>query len=268
MKIEQAKQITEQALDKLIQALEAGKSDTLKAYLATMSRFHRYSWGNLLLIMFQMPKATRVAGFQTWKTLGRFVKKGEKGIMILAPLVVQRGIKAAGEDGPEPENILLGFRPVYVWDEVQTEGRPLAEISIVTGDPGSYMDRLKTYVAQLGISLEYSPDIAPAKGLSQGGKMTLLPDLSPAESLSVLTHEVSHELMHRSERRAQTTRTIRETEAEAVAFVVSHAIGLDGAEASTSYIQLWNGDKQTLTESLHFIQVTASQILTAISPGE
>jgi len=117
MKIEQAKQITEQALDKLIQALEAGKSDTLKAYLATMSRFHRYSWGNLLLIMFQMPKATRVAGFQTWKTLGRFVKKGEKGIMILAPLVVQRGIKAAGEDGPEPENILLGFRPVYVWDE-------------------------------------------------------------------------------------------------------------------------------------------------------
>jgi hypothetical protein len=95
----------------------------------------------------------------------------------------------------------------------------------VTGDPGNYMDRLKAYVAQLGISLEDSSDIAPAKGLSQGGKITLLPDLSPAESLAVLVHEVSHELMHRSERRAQTTRTIRETEAEAVAFVVSHAIG-------------------------------------------
>src|SRR5262249_24296097 len=83
MRIEQAKQITEQALDELIQAVEAGKSDTLKAYLATMSRFHRYSWGNLLLTMFQMPAPARVAGFQTWKSLGRFVKKGEKGIMIL-----------------------------------------------------------------------------------------------------------------------------------------------------------------------------------------
>ena len=73
MRIEQAKQLTEQALEKLIQALEAGKSDTLKAYLATMSRFHKYSWGNLLLITFQMPSATRVAGFHTWKSLGTFV---------------------------------------------------------------------------------------------------------------------------------------------------------------------------------------------------
>ena len=69
MKIEQAKQLTDQALDQLIQALEAGKSDPLKTYLATMSRFYKYSWGNLLLIAFQMPSATRVAGFHTWKSL-------------------------------------------------------------------------------------------------------------------------------------------------------------------------------------------------------
>jgi len=90
MKIEQAKQLTEQALDQLIHALEAGKSEALKTYLATMSRFHKYSWGNLLLIAFQSPSATHVAGFHTWKSLGRFVKKGEKGIMILAPIVVKR----------------------------------------------------------------------------------------------------------------------------------------------------------------------------------
>jgi hypothetical protein len=71
-----------------------------------------------------------------------------------------------------------------------------------------------------------------------------------------------------TERRAETTRTIRETKAEAIAFVVSHAIGLEGVESSTSYIQLWNGDRQTLTESLQLIQETASLILTAISPGE
>ena len=269
MRIEQAKQLTEQALDRLIQALEAGKSDALKAYLATMSRFHKYSWGNLLLIAFQMPSATRVAGFHTWKSLNRFVKKGEKGIMILAPIVVKRKSDERGaEESTERETALVGFKPVYVWDESQTDGKPLPEFSTVTGDPGSYTDRLKAFVAQLGIAFEYSHNIAPARGLSHGGMITLLPDLSPAESFPVLVHEVGHELLHRTERRAETTRTIRETEAEAVAFVVSHAVGLDGAEASTSYIQLWNGDSQTLTESLHFIQETASQILTAISPGE
>ena len=118
MKIEQAKQLTEQALDQLIQALEAGKSEALKTYLATMSRFHKYSWGNLLLIAFQMPSATRVAGFNTWKSLGRFVKKGEKGIMILAPIVVKRSADkdAAAEELTGTEKALVGFRPVYVWD--------------------------------------------------------------------------------------------------------------------------------------------------------
>ena len=103
--------------------------------------------------------------------------------------------------------------------------------------------------------------------MSHAGKITLLPSLLPAEAFATLVHEVAHEKLHRTERRAETTRTIRETEAEAVAFVVCQAVGLDGAEASSSYIQIWNGDKQTLTESLHFVQETA-QILSAISPGE
>jgi N-terminal domain of anti-restriction factor ArdC len=116
MKIEQAKQLTEQALDQLIQALEAGKSEVLKTYLATMSRFHKYSFGNLLLITFQMPSATHVAGFNTWKSLGRFVKRGEKGIMILAPIVVKRRADkdAAAEELNGTEKALVGFRPVYV----------------------------------------------------------------------------------------------------------------------------------------------------------
>ena len=142
---------------------------------------------------------------------------------------------------------------MYGWDE--------------SGDPGDYTDRLKIYVAQLRIALEYSSDLAPAKGVSHGGKITLFPNLLPAENFATLAHETAHELLHRTERRAETTRTVRETEAEAVAFVVCQAVGLDGAEASISYIQLWNGDKQTLTESLHFIHQTASQILGAISPA-
>ena len=93
-----------------------------------------------------MPSATHVAGFNTWKSLGRFVKKGEKGIMILAPIVVKRSADkdAAAEELNGTEKALVGFRPVYVWDESQTDGKPLAEISMVTGDPGDYTDRLKS----------------------------------------------------------------------------------------------------------------------------
>src|ERR1700678_1847550 len=82
--------IIKQAVDYLIQQLEAGKSETLTAYLGAMARFHNYSFGNILAIAQQRPTATRVAGFGTWKEMGRFVKKGEKGIQILAPMLGYR----------------------------------------------------------------------------------------------------------------------------------------------------------------------------------
>ena len=96
--------------------------------------------------------------------------------------------------------------------------------------------------------------------MSSGGKITLLPDLTPAETLATLAHEIGHELLHRGERRTQTTHTIRETEAEAVAFVVCSAIGLDTNTSSADYVQLHGGDKKTLAESLALIQQTAAKI--------
>jgi antirestriction protein ArdC len=269
MKIEQAKQLTEQALDKLIHALETGKSEALRAYLAAVSRFHRYSWGNVMLIMFQRPSATYAAGFNTWKSLGRHVKKGEKGITVLAPIVVSRKKEQAEvEDQREEQQAVAGFRPVTVFDILQTQGQPLPEVTKIAGEPKSYTDRLKDYVERLGIELEYSSEIQPAKGVSCGGKIILLPDLNPGEAFATLVHEAAHEALHKADRRAQTTRSIRESEAEAVAFVVSHVTGLDCLSASADYIQLWNGDRTTLIESLQFIQRTASQILSAISPDE
>ena len=87
MKVEQAKQIVSKAIEELSQALERGHSETLRNYLAAIGRFHRYSLRNVMLIASQKPAATHVAGFQAWHKLGRFVKKGEKGILILAPIV-------------------------------------------------------------------------------------------------------------------------------------------------------------------------------------
>jgi hypothetical protein len=94
-----------------------------------------------------------------------------------------------------------------------------------------FLERLGKFVTELGIALEYSQDIAPARGASAGGKITLLPGQSPAEEFATIAHELAHEMLHRDQRGAQTTKRVRETEAEAVSFVVCSGIGLDTGTA-------------------------------------
>ena len=163
---------------------------------------------------------------------------------------------------------LTGFRAVYVFDESMTAGNPLPQIGSINGDPGAHRERLEQFVREQGIALEYSEDIAPAKGVSEGGKIKLLPGQSPAETVATLVHEIAHERLHRTERRASTTKRIRETEAEAVAFVVCQAIGLETGTASADYISLWNGDAAVLLESLELVQRTATEIIAAITPDK
>jgi len=266
MTTEQAKSLSEIAISRLMDSLERGQSDSLKLYLSAMSRFHRYSWGNILLIYSQRPGATRVAGFHAWLKMRRYVRKGEKGIVILAPMVGQK--KSDDELTEDAHTRLFGFRAAHVFDVSQTDGEPLPEFATVKGDPRDRVERLKQFVARQNIAFDYDPAIAPARGMSSGGKIILLPDMPPAEHFSVLAHETAHELLHRGDRRKETTHTMRETEAEAVAFVVCSAIGLDTNTSSSDYIQLHSGDKATLAESLAFIQQTASVILQAIEPGE
>jgi hypothetical protein len=260
------------ATDELVEALKAGKSEVLTAYLAAIGRFHTYSFCNVMLIFTQCPTATHVAGYQTWKSLGRNVKKGEHGIRILAPLFGRR--PSAGEDTvpivqsdvkieSKPTKVLHGFRFVAVFDQAQTEGKDLAGFARVEGDVSGYYERLVQYVSDLGIALESDPNIT-ADGLSYGGKIVLKADLAPAEQFSVLVHELGHELLHKKERRAETTKTVRETEAEAVAFAVCSALGLQTNGAAADYISLYDGDADLLIASLTFIQQAAIEILKAI----
>ena len=263
MNLDQIKKITNQAIKQLVMALNQGRSETLTQYLAAIGRFHRYSLRNVMLIASQKPTATHVAGFHTWHKLGRFVKKGEKGILILAP-IVRRKYENDEQDETDESSTAVGFRATYVFDVSQTDGQELPEIGSVNGDPREYRERLGKFIAEQGIALEYSEDIAPARGTSAGGKITLLPDQSPAEEFATLAHELAHEMMHRNERRSSTSKRVRETEAEAVAYVVCHAIGLETGSAAQDYIQLYDGDAKLLTESLEHIQQTATQILNAI----
>ena len=128
MNTEQAKQLSEAALDRLMAALEQGQSAALKQYLAVMSRFRKYSWTNCLLIYSQFPAATFVGGFHFWLKLGRHVRKGEKGIAILAPMV---GRKRSSDDEELAENErtrVYGFKSCHVFDVSQTEGEPTGRV--------------------------------------------------------------------------------------------------------------------------------------------
>src|SRR5262249_11311485 len=113
--------------------------------------------------------------------------------------------------------------------------------------------------------IEYSKEIAPARGTSYGGRIAILPSQSAPEEFSILAHELAHELLHRGDRRASTSKRVRETEAEATAFVVCQAVGLETGPAASNYIQLWNGDVQILTENLGYIRQAASQMLGALT---
>ena len=266
MKNEKIKEITSKAIEQLVAALNKGRSEALTAYLSAMAKFHRYSFRNVMLIAMQKPTATHVAGFHAWNRLRRFVKKGEKGILIIAPIVRRKETAEAQEPETAEECSVVAFRGAYVFDISQTDGQPLPEIAGVQGNPRESLERLKTLADDKGIALEFSEDIAPARGTSAGGKITLLPGQAPAEEFATLAHELAHEMLHRDERRNGTSKSVRETEAEAVSFVVCSAIGLEAGTAAQDYIQLYEGDAKLLTESLDRIQQTASRILTAIAP--
>lgn len=169
------------------------------------------------------------------------------------------------EGSSEDDEIVTTFKTAYVFDISQTDGKPLPEFARAQGDPGVCLERLETFIAQRGITLERHDSLRMAEGVSTGGTILLKASLTPAEEFSVLVHETSHELMHYDEGTRPKERTVREAEAEAVAYVVCQGIGLDVNTASSDYIQLYDGDKKTLMQSLERIQRTAAEILEAVT---
>jgi hypothetical protein len=197
------------------------------------------------------------------------VKSGEKGIRILAPIV---GVKRKKDEEAEKDitkqitRVLVGFRNAYVFDVSQTEGVDLPELREMSGDVGENRDRLISFIEGQGIALTYTEKIAPALGMSYGGRIAILPGQSKAEEFSTLVHELAHEMLHKAERRTATTKVVRETEAEAVAFVIAKAVGLQTGSASADYIHLYHGNASLLAESLEVIQQTSAVILAALEP--
>lgn len=155
------------------------------------------------------------------------------------------------------------FRAVYVFDMADTDGKPVPQLGSTEGDPADRIARLKEYVSSRSIQLEYSEAIRPAQGQCSSGKIIILPGQSAAEEFATLAHETAHALMHLGQQRTETSKRVRETEAEAVAFVVCSAMGLS-ASSSVDYIHLYDGNEETLAASLGRIQHTSAEILSAL----
>jgi antirestriction protein ArdC len=264
MKREEVSELVERGIRELNDALAAGKSDRLTQYLEVMSRFPRYSFNNCILISLQFEDAQIVQGFHAWKKMGRSVKKGEKGIGIIAPMIGRKKDEDAQVDKSKDKTV-FGFKVVHVFDVSQTEGDDMPEFAQVAGDPGESIPAVEALICSWGIELLYEVIPGGADGVSKKGTIVIDPTLEPPKTLLTLVHEAAHEKLHfDAERRKETTKTIRETEAEAVAHVVCRALGLETIDHCADYIQLYNGDVEVLTKSMDYIQKTAASILDGI----
>jgi len=231
-----------------------------------MGRFHNYSFGNCMLIARQMPQATYVAGFRRWLELGRYVRKGEKGIGILAPLVYRKRQEAEQPPGDNAEPVVRSFKVVHVFDVSQTEGEELPDLARVNGDPGELLPELEALIRSSGIALKEEELPSGTHGVSRKGEIALTVGLAPAERFAVMAHELAHEWMHERGLEQKHSKTVRETEAEAVAYVVCSSLGLECSTRSSDYIQLYDGDQDTLAQSLDRIQQTATRMIAGLTP--
>ncbi len=264
-------------IDEVLKQLKDGvegiqDSYQFRLFLTTMSKFHDYSIGNQILIMLQKPDAARVAGFNTWKDTGRWVRKGEKGIAILAPVMPRKQKpEERAQDEAETETEIeprpIFFKVVYVFDVSQTEGKPLPdfEVPALTGEANEELFSKVKYLVEgqgVEISFESRPNQDPSiKGIFFGKTIWVKPDESRAQQLKTLLHEVAH---YYSEGVFRIPRRDAETIAESAAFVVGAHFGFDTGTRSFPYVALWAQDKKVLEQNLASIRKVAATILESL----
>lgn len=247
----------------------ARRSDIFRGWLNAMAQFHNYSWNNQLLISLQCPTATRVAGFHTWRKMNRFVRKGEKGITILAPCIYKPKKREESQEQQldeqtRPAGTLRGFRAATVFDISSTDGEALCALPWqVKGDCAELLPSAERACRELGIDLEYKTITDGAEGYSLGGRIQINETLGSSDRVAVIIHELSHELLHRdAETRKNTTRQQRELEAESTAFVVLSHFGVQ--HGSPFYLAAYAITPEMLAQSLPTISCTAKRVIDLI----
>lgn len=204
-------------------------SEAFMKYLDTMAVFHNYSPRNIMLIAFQNPTATNVAGFTTWKKLGRHVKKGERAIKILCPIVKRK---------EDEDDTVFGFKLGNVFDISQTEGDDLADWDISTEDfdVSAHLNALKDYSKRIGIELTFATELK-AYGIASVGRIQIRSTENEATQFTTLIHELAHQHLHVMVKTDLTTEE-KEVEAETVTYVVCKHFGYD-TTSSEKYLASW-----------------------------
>lgn len=208
---------------------QARKSEEMQRYLNFVAKFHNYSPSNIMLILLSKPDATHVMGFNSWRRLNRFVKRGERGIPIFAPM-----IHVEDPDKDDSPKVLSGFRVVYVFDVSQTDGEPLPPVPDWKSPEknAELNEKLIRFAESKGIKVTFKELPGETQGVSKGGAI----EISPNAGTKTLIHEIAHELMHQGFD-SSIDKAHREMEAESVAYVVSKYFGVDGLN-SHNYISL------------------------------
>ena len=277
-------------MDSIMQNLETGiaelfTSERYQEYLKTMSKFHNYSFNNTLLIAMQRPDATLVTGYRNWQSMGRQVKKGEKGITIIAPAPIKRKKEQTvldqdqkpviGPDGkPKTEEVeitLPCFKAITVFDIEQTTGEPIQTLA---------PEILTAAVEDFDLFLQAIREISPVpirfdaiEGSANGyyhnlnKEIVIKKDMSQSQTLKTAIHETAHARLHDREimesQGIEKDRLTKEVEAESVAYCVCSAFELDTSEYSFPYIAGWSSGKEMreLKSSMDVIRKTAGEMI-------
>ena len=280
-------------MEEITSKLEKGvkdifSSDNYKEYLNFCAKLPRYSVNNQILIMLQKPDATMCQSFTGWKDMNRFVRKGEKGIRILAPAPYkmqkeQDKTDASGKaildkDGePVKETVEItvnAFKPVSTFDISQTEGEPVPTVGVseLTGSVEGYEALLAAIKEVVPVPISFEQIDSGAKGYFhlEENRIVVQEGMSEAQTVKTLLHEASHQALHSKEAMEQSgdkkSKNQKECEAESVAYVVCQHYGIDTSDYSFAYVATWSADKEVpeLKASLDTIRRTAADLIVKI----
>ena len=265
------------------------ESDNYKNYLNTMSKFHNYSINNTLLINQQKPDATFVAGFNSWAhNFDRHVKKGEKGIRIIAPApyylkkeqqvvdpVTGQGI--FNPDGTpktaEVEVKIPAFKVTYVYDVSQTYGKELPSLGVseLLGEVDKAEDFIDSLKKVSPVPIEFGETNGDSKGFysPDQGKIVVKDGMADSQTIKTMVHEISHAKLHNPEmakENAKKSKGTIEMEAESVAYIVCQHFGIDTSDYSFAYIAGWSEGKgiDELRASMETIRDTAGEMINRV----
>lgn len=280
-------------MEEITAKLEKGVKDIFdgenyQAYLNFCAKLPRYSVNNQILIMMQKPDATMCQSFTNWKEVNRFVRKGEKGIRILAPAPYkmqkeQDKMDASGKavldkDGePVKETVevtINAFKPVSTFDISQTDGEPVPTPGVdeLTGSVEGYETLLAAIKEVVPVPISFEQIDSGAKGFYhlEENRIVVQEGMSEAQTVKTLLHEASHQALHSKEVMdsavEKKSKNQKETEAESVAYVVCQHYGIDTSDYSFPYVATWSADKEVpeLKASLDTIRRTASELIVKI----